>query len=102
MNTKLDDAIGKVLCAHHEITHTYEIPVNSTHKLKDHKDIIYKINEYLFVGGLWNPEMMEHEKVRDLLMEIRDLLKEDEQKKKDVQRVKDFLAQRKRNMLRNW
>lgn len=26
------------------------------------------ITEYLMVGGLFNPEMMEHDKVRDLLM----------------------------------
>ena len=29
------------------------------------------ITEYLSVGGLFNPELMEHEKVRDLLIECR-------------------------------
>lgn len=33
-----------------------------------------RINEYLSAGGLFNPELMEHEKVRDLLMDIRDYL----------------------------
>ena len=30
-----------------------------------------KITNYLANGGLFNPEMMDHEKVRDLLMESR-------------------------------
>jgi hypothetical protein len=34
------------------------------------------ITEYLTAGGLFNPEMMEHEKVRDLLIAIRDYLNE--------------------------
>ncbi len=34
------------------------------------------ITEYLCAGGLFNPEMMEHEKVRDLLINIRDYLNE--------------------------
>ena len=35
-----------------------------------------RIAEYLCAGGLFNPEMMEHEKVRELLMDIRDYLNE--------------------------
>jgi hypothetical protein len=31
-----------------------------------------RINEYLSNGGLFNPEHMNHEEVRNLLMEIRD------------------------------
>jgi len=30
--------------------------------------VIERIKEYLLNGGLFNPEMMEHEKVRDLLI----------------------------------
>ncbi len=30
-----------------------------------------RITEYLSVGGLFNPEIMEHDKVRDLLMDCR-------------------------------
>ena len=37
-----------------------------------------RINEYLSAGGLFNPEYMEHEKVRDLLMDIRDYLQGNE------------------------
>ena len=32
------------------------------------------INNYLGNGGLFNPEMMEHDKVRDLLMVCRERL----------------------------
>lgn len=32
---------------------------------------INKITEYLEAGGLFNPELMEHDKVRDLLIESR-------------------------------
>lgn len=31
-----------------------------------------EISEYLFMGGLFNPELMEHHKVSDLLMRCRD------------------------------
>jgi hypothetical protein len=33
-----------------------------------------KVTEYLELGGLFNPEMMEHDKVRDLLISLRDEL----------------------------
>lgn len=45
-----------------------------THDIKTFEDARNKITEYLCVGGFFNPEMMEHDKVRDLLMEIRDLI----------------------------
>lgn len=35
---------------------------------------VQRIREYLSVGGLFNPEMMDHEKVRNLLLEIKDYL----------------------------
>lgn len=35
---------------------------------------IEKINNYLQVGGLFNPESMEHHKVSDLLLECRNEL----------------------------
>lgn len=40
------------------------------------KNITDRITEYLAAGGLFNPEMMEHEKVRDLLMDARGELEE--------------------------
>lgn len=37
--------------------------------------VIDKVQEYLQVGGLFNPELMDHQKVSDLLIECRDELK---------------------------
>ncbi len=42
----------------------------TAHELSD------RITEYLWVGGLFNPELMDHEKVRELLMDIREYLDE--------------------------
>ena len=36
-----------------------------------------RITDYLTKGGFFNPEAMEHEKVRDLLMDIRDAIRKD-------------------------
>jgi heterodisulfide reductase subunit C len=36
------------------------------------KDCVNRIRNYLASGGLFNPELMEHEKVRDLLVDCRD------------------------------
>ena len=37
--------------------------------------ILYsRITEYLGAGGLFNPELMEHDKVRDLLRDCRDAM----------------------------
>jgi len=33
--------------------------------------LIERINNYLYTGGLFNPEMADHNKVRDLLIECR-------------------------------
>ncbi len=38
------------------------------------KRLTHMISHYLSSGGLFNPELMEHDKVRDLLIEIRDTL----------------------------
>lgn len=38
------------------------------------KNTIDKINNYLQVGGMFNPELMEHHKVSDLLLECREEL----------------------------
>lgn len=34
-------------------------------------EVYDKITEYVFHGGLYNPELMQHEKVRNLLIESR-------------------------------
>ena len=43
------------------------------HKRKNQK-LVDRITEYLLVGGLFNPELMEHSKVRDLLIDCREQL----------------------------
>lgn len=40
------------------------------------EEITERITEYLSVGGLFNPEMMNHDKVRDILIDCRDALTE--------------------------
>ena len=35
-------------------------------------EVLDKISEYLQVGGNFNPELMEHDKVRDMVIECRD------------------------------
>lgn len=37
-------------------------------------ELAVRITEYLSAGGLWNPESMEHDKIRDLLIACRDRL----------------------------
>ena len=39
--------------------------------------LLVRIRSYLGNGGLFNPEYMEHEKVRDLLLDIKDALIDD-------------------------
>jgi hypothetical protein len=34
--------------------------------------LVERITQYLGAGGLFNPEAMEHDKVRDLLLDCRD------------------------------
>lgn len=34
-------------------------------------EILWRIENYLALGGLFNPEAMEHDKVRDLIMDCR-------------------------------
>ena len=36
------------------------------------QELSLRISEYLSQGGLFNPELMDHCKVRDMLMEIRE------------------------------
>ena len=37
-------------------------------------ELIKRIDEYLYTGGLFNPEMADHDKVRMLLIDIRDYM----------------------------
>jgi hypothetical protein len=38
------------------------------------RELVNRITEYLSLGGFFNPELMDHEKVRDLLIECRNAL----------------------------
>lgn len=38
------------------------------------KEILDRIQNYLENGGLFNPEAMEHDKVRDMILEVREYL----------------------------
>ncbi len=40
------------------------------------KELVDRITQYLSSGGLFNPELMEHQKVRDLLIDCRKALNE--------------------------
>ena len=42
--------------------------------LEQKTEAIQKINEYLSAGGLFNPELMDPEAVRNMLIEVRDML----------------------------
>jgi hypothetical protein len=42
--------------------------------MMNHNNLPNRITEYLSNGGLFNPEHMNHEEVRNLLMEIREYL----------------------------
>jgi hypothetical protein len=38
------------------------------------RDLPARITEYLGNGGLWNPELMDHEEVRTMLIDARDVI----------------------------
>lgn len=38
------------------------------------RDLPARITEYLSAGGLWNPELMDHQEVRDMLIDARDVI----------------------------
>lgn len=41
---------------------------------KSTQDIPERITEYLMLGGLWNPEHMDHDKVRTLFIDCREYI----------------------------
>ena len=43
--------------------------------MKSKKELLDKITSYFQSGGLFNPEMMEHDKVRQLIMDCQEYLK---------------------------
>jgi hypothetical protein len=39
-----------------------------------HRDVPARVTEYLETGGLFNPEAMDHEAVRHILIDARDVV----------------------------
>lgn len=39
-----------------------------------HRDVPKRVTKYLGDGGLWNPELMDHEAVRSILIDARDVI----------------------------
>lgn len=39
-----------------------------------HRNVPSRVTEYLSAGGLWNPELMDHEEVRHMLIDARDVI----------------------------
>lgn len=44
------------------------------------QELLNRIQNYLEMGGLWNPEMMDHDKVQELIMDVRNYLRWEERK----------------------
>lgn len=55
------------------------------------KNTIDKINDYLQLGGLFNPELMEHHKVSDLLLECREQLMKAQEENVRLHEIAMFL-----------
>lgn len=43
------------------------------------EELVKRINDYLYTGGLFNPELADHDKVRMLLIDIRDYMADSEE-----------------------
>jgi hypothetical protein len=52
-----------------------EIPAVAAQGQKDQTGLVARITDYLTGGGLFNPEMAIHERVRDLLIDCREALR---------------------------
>lgn len=57
---------------------------------EEYKEIRNRITNYLGNGGFFNPEFMEHDKVRDLLMDIRNLIDGGGQQNKWVKTTEEW------------
>lgn len=60
--------------------------------MKTNEYIQFQIADYLSNGGLFNPEMMEHEKVRDLIIDCRDLVESQQREIEELKRDKEKLT----------
>ena len=39
-----------------------------------HRNVPARVTEYLASGGLWNPELADHDEVRHMLIDARDVI----------------------------
>ena len=62
---------GRMIGEH--IRQRYNIPHEPDTAKKE--ELLKRIQDYLIMGGLFNPELAIHDNVRDLLIEIREELK---------------------------
>jgi hypothetical protein len=58
----------------------YKTPQTKPLSDEEIKPLLDRIQNYLECGGLFNPECMEHDKVRDLIMDCRAILKKASEK----------------------
>jgi hypothetical protein len=49
-----------------------DAPFPKTHR--ETQDVLMRIREYIGHGGLFNPDLMDHDKVRDLVVDCRDAI----------------------------
>lgn len=66
--------------------------MNPTTPKSDYVGLISRMNNYLGNGGLFNPELMEHEKVRDMILNCRDFLNDKEQEEKTLKSQNERLV----------
>jgi hypothetical protein len=48
--------------------------------------VVEKIEQYLSNGGLFNPELMDHQAVRDMIIEARDVISDMVREKNDAEK----------------
>lgn len=63
------------------------------------RDLPARISEYLNLGGLWNPELMDHDEVRTMLIDARDVIeiairREDQRQMTDIMKLVGILEAR--------
>ena len=47
------------------------------------ENLLSRIQNYFESGGLWNPECMEHDKVQELIFDVRSYLQWEKMKEKE-------------------
>jgi hypothetical protein len=74
--TAENEACAKICAEADKSTHPADLADTIRARMNPTKQLVDRITQYLSVGGLFNPELMEHQKVRDLLIDCRKALNE--------------------------